>query len=294
MVSSLPLKKRDGSTVQIQTGARAISAGYFSALGQRLAEGREFTGRDTATSLPVVIVNREFSRKYLDGAALGWTVPGSSETAPRHIVGVVEDSVRQSVTDPAAPELYFPVTQQPPSASIGNVIVRTTTDPRALVSIARSIVRDSAPAASIDSIQTMEDLVSGSLAQPRLYAVLLGTFAAFALTIAAVGLFGVLSYSVAQRAREIAVRAALGAAPRDLVTLVVGQSVRIAGAGIVAGLVASLWFSDAVSTLLYGITPHDATSFVVVTVLLLAVAALAAFIPARRAASVDPVRVLRG
>jgi putative ABC transport system permease protein len=293
-VSSSPLKKRDGTTVQIQTGSRAISAGYFAALGQRVAEGREFTSRDTATSQPVVVVNREFSRKYLDGQALGWTIPGTQEDRPRLIVGVVEDTVRQSVTDPPAPEVYFPVMQQPPWASNENVIIRTTTDPRALVSIVRSIVRNTAPGAPIDSIQTMEDLVSGSLAQPRLYAVLLGTFAVFALAIAAVGLFGVLSYSVAQRAREIAVRAALGAAPRDLVALVVGQCVRIAGVGILAGLIVSAWLSRSIATLLYGITAHDATSFAVVAALLLSVAALAAFIPARRAACVDPMRVLRG
>lgn len=293
-VASLPLKKRDGTTLQIQTGSRAISAGYFAAVGQRLAEGREFTSHDTSAAQPVIVVSREFSRKYLDGKALGWTVPGTKENAPWEIVGVVEDTVRQSVTDAPAPELYFPATQQPPWASDENIIVRTTSDPRALVSLMRSIVRDAAPGAPIDSIQTMEDLVSGSLAQPRLYAVLLGTFAVFALTIAAVGLFGVLSYSVAQRAREIAVRAALGAAPHDLVALVVGQCVRIAGVGILAGLIASAWLSRSVATLLYGITAHDATSFAVVAALLLAVAALAAFIPARRAASVDPVRVLRG
>ena len=161
-------------------------------------------------------------------------------------------------------------------------------------SLVRSIVREAAPGASIESIQTMEDLVTGSLAQPRLYAVLLGTFAVFAVAIAAVGLFGVLSYSVAQRAREIGVRAALGAAPHDLVALVVGQCVRIAGAGILTGLIASAWLSRSVATLLYGITPHDVTTFTIVAAVLLSVAALAAFVPARRAASVDPVRVLRG
>jgi predicted permease len=294
VLSSFPLKQRDGTTLQIQTGTRVISAGYFAALGQRVAEGREFRREDSATAQPVIIVNREFSRKFLDGNALGWTTPGQTENAPRHIIGVVEDTARQNVTDSPAPEIYFPATQQPLWNSDENIVIRTTADPRALVSIVRSIVRDAAPGAPIDSIQTMEDLVSGSLGQPRLYALLLGTFAMFALAIAAVGLFGVLSYSVAQRAREIAVRAALGAAPRDLVTLVVGQCVRIAGAGIALGLVASMWLSRSVATLLYGITAHDATSFAAVAALLLAVAGLAAFIPARRAASVDPVRVLRG
>jgi predicted permease len=295
-VSSSSLKKRDGSTVQIQTGSPAISAGYFAALGQRVTEGREFTSRDTATSQPVVVVNREFARKYLDGNALGWSVPGRTEDAPWQIVGVAEDTVRESVTDAPAPEIYFPATQELPWASAESVIVivRATADPRALVSIVRSAVRRAAPGAPIDSIHTMDDLVSGSLAQPRLYALSLGAFAAFALAIAGVGLFGVLSYSVALRAREIAIRAALGADPRHLVTLVVGQCVQIAGAGIVAGLVLSAWLSGSLGALLYGITAHDATSFSVVAALLLAVAALAAFVPARRAARVDPVRLLRG
>jgi putative ABC transport system permease protein len=222
VLSSFPLKRRDGSTHQIQTGSRAISVGYFAALGQRLVEGREFTSNDSATAQPVAIVNREFSRKYLEDRALGWTLPGQTENAPRLIVGVVEDTVRQHVTDSPAPEIYFPARQQPLWASEENLVIRTSSDPRGLVSLVRSIVRDAARSAPIDSIQTMEDLVGESLAQPRFHALLLGTFAVFALTIAAVGLFSALSYSVAQRSREIAVRAALGAAPRDLVRLVVG------------------------------------------------------------------------
>jgi putative ABC transport system permease protein len=123
--------------------------------------------------------------------------------------------------------------------------------------------------------------------------VLLGTFAAFALAIAGVGLFGVLSYSVAQRSREIGVRTALGAQVRDIVRLVVGQSMMIAGAGVVVGLVASFWLTRALQRFLYGITPHDAASFAAVAALLTIVAAVASIVPARRAAKVDPVKVLR-
>ena len=156
------------------------------------------------------------------------------------------------------------------------------------------IVREAAPGAPIDSIQTMEDLVSGSLARPRLYAVLLGTFAAFALVIAGVGLFGVLSYTVAQRAREIGVRTALGAQMRDIIGLVVGQSMAIAGAGITAGLIASFWLAGTLQRFLYGVTPHDIVSFGAVAAVLLVVSVLASIVPARRAARVDPVNVLRG
>jgi ABC-type antimicrobial peptide transport system permease subunit len=127
-----------------------------------------------------------------------------------------------------------------------------------------------------------------------LYALVLGVFAAFALLIAGVGLFGVLSYAVAQRAREIGIRAALGAQMRDIVALVAGQSATIAGAGVALGLIASLGLGGLLRTLLYGVAPYDAFSFAAVAALLVVVATLASVVPARRAATIDPVRVLRG
>ena len=293
MLSSFPLKQRDGSTTRVQTGSRQVTAGYFAALGQRVVEGREFTAQDGTGGQTAVIVNREFARKYLDGRALGWTLPGSENTTIP-IVGVVEDTVRKSVNDAAQPDVYFPMPQQPVQASDIHLVMRTSEDPTSIVPALRSIVTQAAPSAPLESIMTMEDRVSASLAKPRLYAVLLGTFAAFALAIAGVGLFGVLSYSVAQRAREIGVRTALGAQLRDIVGLVLRQSVTIAAAGLAAGLTASLWLTSALQTYLFGVTPRDITSFAAVAIVLLAVAALASIVPARRAARVDPVRVLRG
>jgi len=293
MLSSFPLRKRDASQIQVQTGARDVSAGYFKALGQRMLEGREFTADDTASSRRVVIVNQEFARKYLEGRALDWTLPGSDHEQGPVIVGVAANTVRRNVTDAPQPEIYRVVTQSPLQSSIVNIVVRTESDPRAIVPALRAIVREAAPGAPIDSIQTMEDMVSGSLAKPRLYAVLLGTFAAFALAIAGVGLFGVLSYTVAQRAREIGVRTALGAQVRDIVGLVVGQSMAIAGAGLAAGLIASFWLMGALQKFLFGVTPHDTVSFVAVAAVLLVVSVLASIVPARRAARVDPVKVLR-
>jgi putative ABC transport system permease protein len=172
-------------------------------------------------------------------------------------------------------------------------VIRTASDPRGIVTIVRATVRDAAPGAPIESIQLMEDLVSASLARPRLYAVLLGTFAACALAIAAAGLFGVLSYSVAQRAREIGVRTALGARPSDIVRLVVAQSLSMTGVGLAAGLLLAVWTADGLSTFLYGVTTGDAATFAAIAVTLLVVAAIASYVPARRAARVDPVRVLR-
>jgi ABC-type antimicrobial peptide transport system permease subunit len=290
--------------VQVQTGVRQVSPGYFAALGQRVVEGRDFTADDGSATEPSVIVNREFSRKYLDGKALGWTLPGNTKTGMpatlRPIVGIVEDTVRRDVTDVPQPEVYYTTSHAEGTTSLQrviasdlNLVIRTSADPRTLVPSLRAIVAAAAPSAPLESVMTMKDRVADSLARPRLYAMLLGTFAVFALAIAGVGLFGVLSYSVALRAREIGVRAALGAQVGDIVALVARQAAAIAGAGLAVGLVASFWMAGALRTFLYGVTPHDVMSFAAVAVLLLAVAVLASVVPARRAARVDPVTVLR-
>ena len=298
-LSSFPVKTHAGGYVQVQSGVRSVSPGYFAALGQKLVSGREFTAADTAASQTVVIVNREFARKYLDGRALGWGLPTTNKDRSitdfgRPIVGVVENTARHDVTDTPEPEIYLSTAQQPFSSDTVNLVVRSASDPRGTVAALRSIVHDAAPDAPVEQVMTMRDRVADSLARPRLYAVLLATFAAFALAIAGVGLFGVLSYTVAQRAREIGVRTALGAQLHDIVGLVVRQAMAIAAAGVLIGLTVSVWAAGALRTYLYGVTTHDAASFIGVALTLMAVALLASIVPARRAASVDPVAVLRG
>ena len=304
-LSSFPLKRRDGTQVQVQTGIEQVSIGYFAAMGQRVLEGRSFSADDGSGDGPPEIVNEEFSRRYLDGKALGWVLPTQAKTPSgnpggRPIIGVVQNTVRRQVTDVPQPEVYYTPSHRTDApnwlkieSSNVNLIVRTSSDPEALVPTLRDIVRTVVPAAPLESVMTMRDRVAGSLANPRLYAMLLGAFAAFALLIAGVGLFGVLSYSVAQRSREIGVRTALGAQLRDIVGLVVRQSMAIALAGLAIGIVASYWVSRLLTTFLYGVTPHDAFSYAAVAIVLLAVAALASVVPARRAARVDPVKVLR-
>ncbi|HTL42860.1 MAG TPA: ADOP family duplicated permease [Vicinamibacterales bacterium] len=302
-LSSFPLKRRDGSIVQVQTGVQSVSPDYFAAMGQRIVDGRGFSPDDASRDVPVAIVNREFSRKYLEGQALGWTLPSASKPgvrpSGRPIVGIVEDAVRRSVTDTPQPEIYGTPRRSGDGAgrildSDINLIVRTSADPRELVPVLRGIVQAAAPTAPLESIMTMRDRVAGSLANPRLYAVVLATFAGFALLIAAVGLFGVLSYTVALRRREIGVRSALGATGRDIVILVATQSLVIVAAGIAVGLLASAWATRLLGTLLYGVTTHDAVSFALVAAVLFAAAAVATIVPARRAAYVDPAKVLRG
>jgi predicted permease len=298
-LSSFPLVRRDGSTVQIQTGVQGVSPDYFASIGQRVVEGRGFAADDASGGQPVVIVNREFSRRYLDGAALGWTLPGATKPgappARRPIVGVVEDTVRRSVTDAPQPEIYGLYSRQQGRVADSDIylVVRTAADPQALAPTLRDLARNLAPSAPLESLLTMRERVADSLANPRLYASLLAAFALFALLIAGVGLFGVLSYSVTLRAREIGVRTALGAQLRDIVVLVVRQSMAIAVTGLAVGIAVSYWVSRLLQTVLHGVSPHDAISYAAVAFVLLAVAALASVIPARRAAQVDPVRVLR-
>jgi predicted permease len=269
-LSSFPVKRRDGSSVQVQTGVRQVSVGYFAALGQRVVDGRGFTAEDENAPQMPVVVNREFSRKYLDGRAVGWGLPvqlkpGVRAETGRPIIGVVDDTVRRDVTDAAQPEVYYVVSHRPEAGSQQQVraddvmlLVRTSSDPRPIIPSLRDIAQSAAPTAPLESILTMRDRVADSLARPRLYAILLGAFAGFALAIAGVGLFGVLSYSVAQRSREIGVRAALGAQVRDIVGLVLRQSMGIALTGVVAGIVASFWITRALKQFLYGVVTRRA------------------------------------
>jgi putative ABC transport system permease protein len=298
-LSSFPLRKLDGSTQTVQSGSRVISAGYFAALGQRVIEGREFTERDAGDAANIIIVNREFSRRYLENRALGWMIGNDDDTPAlkhpeRRVIGIVEDTVRQSIGDTPEPEMYFLVSTAPIRNDQMSVVVRTDGDPRRYLPALRMAAQAAAPSAPLEGVMTMEDKAAATLSRPRLYAVLLTTFAAFALTIAGVGLFGVLSYSVAQRTREIGIRSALGARVADIVALVLRQSMAIAAGGLAVGLVASLWLSRIVQTFLFGVTAHDPVSFAAVALLLLVVAAVASIVPARRAARVDPVKVLRG
>jgi putative ABC transport system permease protein len=172
-------------------------------------------------------------------------------------------------------------------------VARTAGDPTAIVGPLRAIIRKRAPQLVVDSIMTMDDRLLSSLSRPRAYALVLGGFAAFALAIAAVGLFGVLSYSVAQRSREIGIRTALGARSQDIVSLVLRSGLTITAAGLAAGLAAAALLASSLSKILYGIRPIDATTFIAVPVALTLVAIVACAAPARRAARIDPLRALK-
>jgi putative ABC transport system permease protein len=289
--------------VDVQATLRVVSPDYFPAMRLRLVAGRTLSDTDTTTP-PAVVVNQTFVRQYLGEHPLGFRIPQRGpragavrfidQNADWEVVGVVDDMPQGRVEAPPQPEVFASFKQV---VLYGNVdpilVVRTTADPTGYVFTLRSLVQEQAPTLAVDSVMTMEDRVMTSLERPRLYAVVLALFGAFALLIVGVGLFGMLSSSVAQRTREIGVRSALGAQARDIVTLVLRQTLWIVGVGVAIGLAAALVGVRTLSAFLYGISSHDPLTFIVVPIVIVAVAAVACFLPARRAARVDPLTALR-
>jgi predicted permease len=285
--------------VDVNAMQRVVSPGFFAAMGLRLASGRSFTASDSMTARPVIVVNRSFASTYLGERPLGAIVPNlgmcRGDDDRWEVVGVADDMRQGGMMESLQPEIFIPYAQAACPAAVAEpvIVVRTSGDPTGHAATLRHLVREEEPSLVLDSVMTMDQRVMQTLAKPRLYAIVVVALGAFALTIAAVGLFGVLSYSVAQRSREIGIHMALGARPANVALLLVRQVAVIAAIGIGAGLWLSYAAGRWMMTLLYGVAPHDAATFAGVAVLLLLVIALATVIPAARAVRIDPVRVLR-
>jgi predicted permease len=289
---------------EVEIARRLVSPDYFGALRLRLVAGRPLIAADGPTSRPAVVVNQSFVTKYLDGIppreAVSLTLGRAgfrfrNEHADPEIVGVAEDMRQGDVDAPLQAEVFASYAQVV-NGLLGIdpvVIVRTAGSPGPYPATLRRLVHEQAPSVALDSVMTMEDRVTASLARPRIYALLLGALALFALAIAAVGLFGVLSYSIAQRTREIGVRTALGATPRDVVVLVLRQAVMMTAGGLAIGLLTAFGLVTYLSRFLYGVTAHDVVTFVAVPIGLTAAAALACIVPTNRAARLDPLTALR-
>jgi putative ABC transport system permease protein len=280
-------------TTDVQAGFRVVSAGYFAALGLDLTEGRGFLPEDSETSRPVVVVNRAFARAYLDDTPLGEVVPlGPEGLTDWHVVGVVEDV--RSPYGAAAPEMFVLSRQWPEvPRGVPTIVLRAAGHPAGFAPVLRSIVHDLDPGLAVTSVLTMEERLQGLLAHPRLYAMVLNLLAASALLIAGVGLYGVLSYTLAQRSRELAVRAAVGASPARIAALVVRQAMGLVTAGLVVGGLVSTWATGLLSAQLHGVAPGDPLSHVAASALVAAVALAACAVPAWRAARLEPLTLLR-
>ena len=270
-----------------------MSAEYFRAIGIPLRTGRFFTEQDGESSASVAIVDEGFVRRFLgDGDPLGRRITlGNSADRVREIVGIVGSVHHYGLEDTSPAMMYVPYSQVP--SEFMTLVLKTTGDPAGLAPAARAAVLTVDPDQPVGEVRTMDAVVSLSVAPRRLPAVLLGLFAALALVLASVGLYGVLSYSVTQRTHEIGVRLALGAANGDLLRLIIGQGMRLALGGVALGLVAAFPLSRLISGLLYGVSPADPVVFGGLAVFLSAVALLACWLPARRAARIQPMMALR-
>lgn len=301
----LPSLKDPGTKVQAQALMRVVSPEYFGAMGLRLLAGRALERTDSSTSRPIVVVNRTFATQYLRPSPVGTVLPMPYGTRKEwEIVGIVDD-VRQGglrgiapslfggVTDPPQPELYFTYRQWDFPVTELVYVVRGTADPASLTATVRTILREEEPRLAIESTMTMDERVTASLARPRAYAMLVGGFAVFAVAIALVGLFGVLSHMAAQRTRELGLRSALGARPVDMLGVVARDAAWISVCGVVAGLGLAYILSRWLATFLYGVTSHDPFTFVAVPLFLLVAAATACAIPAYRATRISPLVALR-
>jgi predicted permease len=270
-----------------------VGGDYFRAMQIPLIEGRLFNDSDTDDAPPVVIVDRYLADRYFSGtSAVGRQIVRGRNTPPRTIVGVVGTINSIDLAQPVIKErLYYPVTQaaQPRMA----VILKTTMDPTTLVAALREAVLTIDPDQPISDVRTMDQWVARSLEVRRAPMVLLALFGGVALVLSAIGIYGVLAFGVAQRVREFGIRQALGANRQSILSLVLVQGMRTVGIGLALGLAGAYALSRFLDTLLFGVQPHDMAVFGGVTVLLLVVAVLACYLPARRATEIDPMTALR-
>ncbi|HSQ20536.1 MAG TPA: FtsX-like permease family protein, partial [Blastocatellia bacterium] len=276
-----------------------VNTDYFKTMGIRTLEGRTFEASDRNESAQkVMVINQSMARRFWQGSPIGRRVNPGFQTPPVWftVVGIVEDTKNLGVDKPAGTELYFLLPQTLP---IGintrmSFVVRTEgTSAPSIASNIRSVVSDLDPSVPIFQLQTMSDVVADSLVRPRFLSLLLGSFSAIALSLAAIGIYGVMAYSVTQRTQEIGVRVALGATTQNVLTMVVSEGLKMTAVGLSVGLGGALLLTRLMESLLFEVSATDPLTFALVAVCLTAVGLLACFVPARRAAKVDPMVALR-
>jgi putative ABC transport system permease protein len=287
---------------QPQTMLYITSPDYLQAMGIRLVKGRFFTKQDTQRSPRVAVIDETFARQqFPDQEALGQYLAGDGKDNPdAEIVGVVAH-VKHFGLDAAErvqPQLYVPFNQSPnemlPSlASRMNLIIRTSADPLNLTAAVRNQVQGLDPNQPVYNVSTMEQTLDQSLVTQRLSMTLLAFLASLALILAAVGIYGVMSYAVTQRTHEIGIRMAIGAQRRDVFKMVIGRGMLLALIGVGVGLVGAFALTRLMATMLFGVEPTDPVTFVSIGILLIGVALVACYVPGRRATKVDPLVALR-
>jgi len=272
---------------------RSITPDYFTLLGLKISEGRDLRSSDTRKAPSVAIVNRAFSERYFPhGDSIGRKLWLSGRNRPStEIVGVVMNGRTDDLTQAAQPEIYLSLWQASPFSK--HLVIRTVADPRLLVASVRRALHSVEPAVAIENIKTLEQIRSDSLASRTFAMQLLVGFSIVGSVLTLVGIYGVLSLSVASRRREIAIRAAVGAERRDLRNLVFAEGFRLIAGGVIAGIASALLFSRVLRSFLFEVQPNDPITLIGVGLLFTGVSLLACWVPTRRAAKVDPLEALR-
>jgi len=279
-----------GSETQVIT--MSVTPGYFHTMDIRLARGRDFTSADRAGTLPVTIVDEALARRYWpDGDAVGKRMRLTGDTTWLTIIGVAASVRDEDAAAEPRPHMYAPMAQAPWSRPL--LVMRTAGDPAAALAATRRVIHRLEPDVPLDNVRPLSDYLGRALATRRLTEILLGSFAALAMTLAAVGIYGVMSLYVANRTREFGIRMAVGAEPRAVMRLVMREGTALAVAGIVIGVVGATFATRWLGSLLYDVSAHDPLVFVSLPLVLLAVAAASCYVPARRAATSDPLVALR-
>ena len=293
-IDGRPVAPKDEPSAEFFT----TGVGYFRTMGIPVLKGRDFEDRDKHGSTPVIIVSETFARQFFPNQdPIGKRIePGISsiegeDSMMREIIGVVGDVRNRGLNSESRPAYYVPQTQVPFSQMV--TVVKTSVEPRSLISAVTKEVGAMDQDVPLFELKTMEEYLAASVARPRFNSTLLSIFAAVALVLTIVGLYGVMSYSVAQRTNEIGIRLALGAQGRDVMMMIVKQGSRLILIGLAIGLVGAFWLTRFLASLLFGVTAKDPLTFVAVALLLALVALLACYVPAWRATKVDPMEALR-
>ncbi|MBL8203157.1 MAG: ABC transporter permease [Blastocatellia bacterium] len=294
-----PENPDQGQSVQV----RVISPDYFRVMKIALRQGRDFTAADNAAATPAAMVNEAFVQRFSAGQdpfTRQFSVGRGHQDPLRQVVGVVGDTKQMGLDRPALPTVFIPIAQVPDKlmASIRaftftHFTVRTSVDPMTLRATLKREIAALDPTLPLSEFRTMDELTARSVASQRFYMLLLGLFALLGLVLAAVGIYGVMSYAVAERTNELGIRLALGASTRDVLQLILKHGLQLAALGLGIGLLGAIALTRMMKGLLFGVTATDPLTFALIALLLLLVAAVASYLPARRATKVDPLTALR-
>jgi putative ABC transport system permease protein len=285
-----------GGPVQNVDFYQIVSKDYFETLGIRLIEGRLFDERDGPGAPDVVVINQTMARTFWgNDSSIGRRMrPSRGTNAWCTVIGVVEDVKNHGLEKPTGTEVYLALGQTYAQGDRNyHIVVRSQSRPSIVINALRRELRELDPSLPLARVRTLDEVVSAAQSRPRFLTLLLTLFSGVALALAAVGIYGVISYSVAQRTREFGLRMALGAQRGDVLNIVIGRGMVLTLAGIVVGLGGAFLLTRFLSTLLFGVTPTDPATFAGVSILLSGVAFLACYVPARRATKVDPMVALR-